>query len=150
MKKLMVAAAAMALAITASADVVWSWWMDSHISKPDISLGIASKCAPLGVSTAEISLLYSGSTVSDGIQWTIFGINDSDSSCAIQLAPWFNRGDDPCVQLGFVNMADAACVQLGFLNMAENTKVQLGLLNFDKKGFLPVFPFINLSKDLFD
>ena len=149
MKKLMVAVAAMALAITASADVTWSWWMDNKLARPDLSLGIASKCS-LGVSTAEISLLYSGSTVSDGIQWTIFGINDSDSSCAIQLAPWFNRGDDPCVQLGFINKADEPCVQLGFLNMGEDTKVQLGLLNFDKKGFLPVFPFINLSKDLFD
>ena len=149
MKKLMVAFAAMALAITASADVTWSWWMDSKALRPDISLGIASKCA-MGVSTAEISLLYSGSKVSDGIQWTVFGINDSDSSCAIQLAPWFNRGDDPCVQLGFINMADSACFTMGLVNMAENTKVQLGFLNFDKKGFLPVFPFINLSKDLFD
>ena len=148
MKKLMVAVAAMALAITASADVTWSWWMDNKLATPDLSLGIASKC--MKVSTAEISLLYSASTVSDGIQWTIFGINDSSSSCAIQLAPWFNRGDDPCVQLGFINVADAACVTLGFVNIAENTKVQLGFLNFDKKGFLPVFPFINLSKDLFD
>lgn len=148
MKKLMVAFAGLALAATASADVTWSWWMDNKLAMPDISLGIASKCARVG--TAEISLLYSGSTVSDGIQWTIFGINDSSSSCAIQLAPWFNRGDDPCVQLGFINVADAGCVQLGFLNMGENTKVQLGFLNFDKKGFLPVFPFVNLSKDLFN
>ena len=148
MKKLMVAVAAMALAITASADVTWSWWMDNKLATPDLSLGIASKCMKVG--TAEISLLYSASTVSDGIQWTIFGINDSSSSCAIQLAPWFNRGDDPCVQLGFINMADSACFTMGLINMADNTKVQLGFLNFDKKGFLPVFPFINLSKDLFD
>ena len=148
MKKLMVAVAAMALAITASADVTWSWWMDNKLATPDLSLGIASKC--MRVSTAEISLLYSASTVSDGIQFTVFGINDSDSSCAIQLAPWFNRGDDPCVQLGFINKADSACFTMGLVNMAENTKVQLGFLNFDKKGFLPVFPFINLSKDLFD
>lgn len=148
MKKLMVAVAAMALAITASADVTWSWWMDNKLATPDLSLGIASKC--MRVSTAEISLLYSASTVSDGIQFTVFGINDSDSSCAIQLAPWFNRGDDPCVQLGFINVADSACFTMGLINMAENTKVQLGFLNFDKKGFLPVFPFINLSKDLFD
>ena len=149
MKKLMVAVAAMVLAITANADVTWSWWMDTQISRPDLSLGIASKCT-LGVGTAEISLLYSGSKVSDGVQWTVFGINDSDSSCAIQLAPWFNRGDDPCVQLGFINVADSACFTMGFVNIADNTKVQLGFLNFDKKGFLPVFPFINLSKDLFD
>ena len=148
MKKLMVAVAAMALAITASADVTWSWWMDNKLATPDLSLGIASKC--MKVSTAEISLLYSGSSVSDGVQWTVFGINDSSSSCALQLAPWFNRGADPCVQLGFINVADSACVTLGFVNIAENTKVQLGFLNFDKKGFLPVFPFINLSKDLFD
>lgn len=148
MKKLMVAVAAMALAITASADVTWSWWMDNKLAAPDISLGIASKC--MKVSTAEISLLYSGSTVADGVQWTVFGINDSDSSCAIQLAPFFNRGDDPCVQLGFINVADSACFTMGFVNIADNTKVQLGFLNFDKKGFLPVFPFVNLSKDLFD
>ena len=148
MKKLMVAVAAMALAITASADVTWNWWMDNKLATPDISLGIASKC--MKVSTAEISLLYSASSVSDGIQWTVFGINDSSSSCAIQLAPWFNRGADPCVQLGFINVADSACFTMGFINMADNTKVQLGFLNFDKKGFLPGFPFINLSKDLFD
>ena len=148
MKKLMVAFAAIALAVTASADVTWSWWMDNKLATPDLSLGIASKC--MRVSTAEISLLYSASTVSDGIQFTVFGINDSDSSCALQLAPWFNRGDDPCVQLGFINKADEACFTMGLINMAENTKVQLGFLNFDKKGFLPVFPFINLSKDLFN
>lgn len=148
MKKLMVAFAAITLAVTASADVTWSWWMDNKLATPDISFGIASKC--MKVDSAEISLLYSASSVSDGVQWTIFGINDSDSSCALQLAPWFNRGDDPCVQLGFINKADSACFTMGLVNMAENTKVQLGFLNFDKKGFLPVFPFINLSKDLFD
>ena len=148
MKKLMIAAALVCGSLFANADVTWSWWMNNKLAVTDISLGIASKC--MKVDAAEISLLYSASPVSEGVQWTVFGINDSSASCAIQLAPWFNRGDDPCVQLGFINMADAATVSLGFINIADNTKVQLGLLNFDKKGFLPVFPFINLSKDLFD
>lgn len=147
MKKLIAAAALVCAALGARADIVWNWWMDNRLALPDVSLGIASRCAR--VSAIEVSLLYSASPVSDGIQFTILGINDSSADCALQLAPFFNRGDDPMIQLGFVNSSDDSIVQLGCVNLAGNTKVQLGLLNFDKNGLLPVFPFINLSKDLF-
>ena len=148
MKKLMFAAALAAFTMIARADVTWNWWLDKQSEKTDLSFGIASRCA--SVETFELSLIYSGSHVQDGVQFTFLGINDSDKAQVLQLAPWFNRGDDSCVQLGFINAAKKNVFNLGFVNIADASKVQLGLLNFNKNGFLPVFPFINLDKSLFD
>ena len=147
MKKLMFAAAIAASAMLAQADVAWSWWLDNKMATPDISLGIASKC--MSVSAFELSLLYSASSVKDGAQLAFF-VNDSSSDCALQLTSIFNRGGDPCVQLGFINCAKKSVFNLGLVNIADESKVQLGFLNFNKNGFLPVFPFINLDKSLFD
>ena len=148
MKKLMFAAAAVALAAMAQADVTWSWWLDKTSERTDLSFGIASKCA--NVETFELSLLYNGSPVQNGVQFAFLGINDSDKAQVLQLAPWFNRGNDACVQLGMINIAKANVFNLGFVNIADESKVQIGLLNFNKDGFLPVFPFVNLDKSLFD
>ena len=147
MKKLMVAAAAVAMAVAANADVTWSWWLDKQDRKVDLSFGIASKCA--NVNTFELSLLYNASPVQSGVQFAFLGINDSDKAQVLQLAPWFNRGDDSCVQLGCVNIAKKNIFNLGFVNISDTSKVQLGFLNFNKNGFLPVFPFINLDMSLF-
>lgn len=148
MKKLMFAAAIAASALVSQADVTWSWWLDKQSEKTDLSFGIASRCA--SVETFELSLLYNGSPVQSGVQFAFWGINDSDKAQVVQLAPWFNRGDDSCVQLGFVNVAKKNVFNLGFVNVADQSKVQLGLLNFNKNGFLPVFPFINLDMSMFD
>ena len=148
MKKLMFLAAAAALTFAANADVTWSWWLDKQSARTDLSFGIASRCA--NVETFELSLLYNGSPLQNGVQFAFFGINDSDKAQVLQLAPWFNRGDDSCVQLGFINVAKANVFNLGLLNIADKSKVQLGFLNFNKNGFLPVFPFINLDMSLFD
>ena len=147
MKKLMIAAALVASATFARAEVAWSTWMDNS-AKTDFSFGLASKCA--SVSTFELTLLYGGSTVERGVQWSFLGINDSDKSQVLQMSFWFNRGDDSCVQLGCVNVAEKNVFNLGFVNIADTSKVQLGFLNFNKNGFLPVFPFINLDMSLFD
>ena len=148
MKKLMFAAALAAFAMIAQADVTWSWWMDKQDRKVDLSFGIASKCA--NVNTLELSLLYNASPVQNGVQFAFLGINDSDKAQVLQLAPWFNRGNDACVQLGMINIAKANVFNLGFVNIADESKVQIGFLNFNKNGFLPVFPFVNLDKSLFD
>ena len=147
MKKLMFAAAIVASAMVAQANVTWSWWLDKQSEKTDLSFGIASRCA--SVETFEFSLLYNGSPVQSGVQFAFFGINDSTKAQVLQLAPWFNRGDDSCVQLSFVNVAKKNVFNLGFVNIADQSKVQLGFLNFNKNGFLPVFPFINLDMSLF-
>lgn len=147
MKKLMVAAAAVAMAVAANADVTWSWWLDKQDRNVDLSFGIASKCA--NVNTFELSLLYNASPVQSGVQFAFIGINDSDKAQVLQFAPWFNRGDDSCVQLGCVNIAKKNIFNLGFVNISDTSKVQLGFLNFNKNGFLPVFPFINLDMSLF-
>jgi hypothetical protein len=78
------------------------------------------------------------------------GINNSDMSGALQLAPWFNKANKPTVQLGMINIAKESVFTWGLLNMADSSKVQLGFLNFNKNGFLPVFPFINLDKSLLE
>ena len=148
MKKLMIAAAAVAMSAVAQADVTWSWWMDNQSARTDLSFGLASKCA--NVKTFELSLVYNGSPVQNGVQFAFLGINDSDKAQVLQLAPWFNRGDDSCVQLGMINVAKANVFNLGFVNIADESKVQIGFLNFNKNGFLPVFPFVNLDKSLFD
>ena len=147
MKKLMFAAAIAVSAMLAQADVAWSTWMDNS-AKTDLSFGIAAKCA--SVETFELTLLYGGSKVESGVQWSLMGINDSDKAQVVQLAPWFNRGDDSFVQLGFVNVAKSNAFNLGLVNIADKSKIQLGFQNFNKNGLLPFFPFINLDKSLFD
>ena len=148
MKKLMIATAAVALTVAAKAEVCWSWWMDNTSRTTDLSLGIASKCAR--VSTLELSLLYNASPVDGGVQIAFPGINDSDKAQVLQGSIWFNRGDDSCVQLGCINIAKKNVFNLGLVNIASKSKVQIGFLNFNKNGFLPVFPFVNLDKSLFD
>ena len=148
MKKLMFAAALAASAMIAQADVTWSWWLDKQDRNVDLSFGIASKCA--NVNTFELSLLYNASPVQSGVQIAFPGINDSDKAQVVQLAPWFNRGDDSFVQLGFINVAKKNAFNLGLVNIADQSKIQLGFLNFNKNGLLPFFPFINLDKSLFD
>ena len=148
MKKLMMAAAAVALTAMVQADVTWSWWLDKPSARTDLSFGIASKCA--NVETFELSLLYNGSPVQSGVQIAFPGINDSDKAQVLQGSIWFNRGDSSCVQLGMINIAKENVFNLGFVNVADESKVQIGFLNFNKNGFLPVFPFVNLDKSLFD
>jgi len=147
MKKLIIAAALMT-AVVAQASVEWSWWLDDKDAKADISLGIVNRIAE--VDSLELALIYGGSPVKDGAQVAFPGINDSDSDCALQFSFWFNRGKDPCAQVAFVNVAKKPAFDFGFVNFADDAKVQIGLLNFDKNGFLPLFPFINLSKTLFE
>ena len=147
MKKLMILACVVALGFAAKADVTWSWWLDRTDAKTDLSFGIASKCA--SVETFELSLIYNGSPVQNGVQFTFMGINDSDKAQVLQMSFWFNRGDDACVQLGCVNVADDNVFNLGFVNIAKTSKFQLGFLNFNEKGFLPVFPFVNFDPSIF-
>lgn len=148
MKKLMVAAAIAAMAFAAKADVCWSWWMENKSVSTDLSFGLASKCSNVG--TLELSLLYGGSPVDNGVQCSLLGINDSDKAQVLQLSWWFNRGDDACVQLGCIDICKSSIFQMGFATISDKSKVQLGFLNFNKNGFLPVFPFINLDKSLFE
>lgn len=147
MKKLMVLFAVASVALVTQASVQWSWWLENQTATADISLGLVARCAK--VETLEISAIYGGSPVASAIQWSIFGINESDSDCALQLAPWFNRGNNPCAQLSFINMNKKSILDLGFINFSDSTTVQLGLLNFNKNGFLPIFPFINIDKSVF-
>jgi len=146
MKKLIVAASLLVAGL-AQASVEWSWWLEDKTAKADLSFGIASRIAE--VDAFEFALIYGGSPVKDGAQIAFPGINDSNSDCALQFSWWFNRGNDPCAQIAFVNVAKKPAFDLGFVNFADDAKVQIGLLNFDKNGFLPIFPFINLSKSLF-
>jgi len=148
MKKIMILSAVVALAVSAQADVAWSWWLNKADTKTDVSLGIVNECA--NVSTLEVSVLYSGSPVENGLQWSIFGINDSKLAKALQFSFWFNRGEESCAQVAFVNFAKNNIFNFGFLNFAEKSKIQIGLLNFDKNGFLPFFPFFNLDKSLWE
>ena len=148
MRKLALAALVAVSALAVRADVAWSTWLENGSARPNLSFGIAAKCA--SVETFELSLLYCGSPVQRGVQFSLLGINDSDKAQVLQLAPWFNRGIDSCVQLGFINVAGENVFNLGLVNIADRSKIQLGFLNFNKNGLLPFFPFINLDRSLFD
>jgi len=146
MKKLLVGMLLAGAAFCSHADVAWSWWLENSDVETDFSFGLASRCKQ--VKSFELSFLYSGSPVTDGVQWTLLGLNDSDSKCPLQLA-FINRAADPCVQLGFVNLAKSSVFDMGFANVADEAKFQLGFLNFNKKGFLPVFVFVNFDPSIF-
>lgn len=149
MKKIFAAFAIAFFVFTVQADVAWSWWCDNSTKSVDLSLGIGAQCS--SVDGLELSLLYGASSKVDGVQWSFLGINNSPKmSGALQMSPWFNCGGDPCVQLGLVNYADSAVFTWGLINVADKATVQLGLLNFNKCGFFPLFPFVNLDKELFD
>ena len=146
MKKLVVFAALVMGAVAAQASVQWNWWLENESASADVSLGIASRCK--AVSAFELSLFYSSSPVADGVQWTFLGLNDSEATCPLQLA-FVNRGKDPCVQFGFANINDSSVFDMGLVNCSDEAKFQLGFLNFNKKGFLPVFIFINFDPSIF-
>ena len=150
MKKILtvLALTAFAFAAKADGDVTWSWWCENQKATPEFSFGIGSKCAK--VETMELSLIYNGTPKVGAIQWAFWGINNSEMTGCVQLAPWFNKGKEPTVQLGFLNFNEKSAFTWGFLNFSEKSTVQLGLLNFNKNGFLPIFPFINLDKSLFE
>jgi hypothetical protein len=149
MKKILVATVIAVSAFSAMADdFAWSWWCDNKSKSVDISLGLGAQC--LSVEALELSLIYGASPKVDGVQWSFWGINNSDMTGVLQLALWFNKGNEPCVQLGMLNFNKKSVFTWGFINVADVSTVQLGLLNFNKNGFLPIFPFINLDKSLFD
>ena len=149
MKKILVATVIAVSAFSAMADdFAWSWWCDNKSKPVEVSLSIGAQC--LSVEALELSLIYGASPKVDGVQWSFWGINNSDMTGVLQLAPWFNKGNEPCVQLGMLNFNKKSVFTWGFINVADVSTVQLGLLNFNKNGFLPIFPFINLDKSLFD
>jgi len=149
MKKLIIVAAVVVSTFALKAEgVAWSWWCDNKLKPADLSFGIGTQC--LSVEALELSLIYGATPSVDCIQWSFMGINNSDMSGALQLAPWFNKANKPIVQLGMINISKESVFTWGLVNMADASKVQLGLLNFNKNGFLPVFPFINLDKSLFE
>jgi len=146
MKKLIVSGLVVCAAICAQATAQWSWWMENKTAKPSVSFGIASKCQ--SVESLEFSLLYSASPVSGALQGALIGLNNSEADCVLQLA-FVNIGKDLGLQFGCLNISKSSSVDLGFCNVADDSKFQLGLLNFNKKGFLPVFPFINFDPNIF-
>ena len=121
MKKLVAVAAIALAAVSAKADVAWDWWFMNGTKTPVVHLGIA--CKALTVKAAEVSLVANMTPiVRNGAQVSLF----------------FNKAET------------VSWVQGALVNTASSAKVQVGLLNFNKNGFLPFFPFVNLDKSLFD
>lgn len=125
MKKLMVVASALALAAAAQAgDCRWSWWVngpDKDAKVEGCQLGIASECKE--VKGAQISLLW-------GRLGRALGFQGAIGYCRAEKVV-----NGP--QIAVVNVA------------AEGAALQFGLLNWNKKGFLPFFPFFNFSTAFF-
>jgi hypothetical protein len=133
MKKMMVAMVFCVFALGAQADVEWSWWCENKDESPTVAFGVGSECS--SVKALELSLVYGATPNVKCVQVSLLGLNKSTS---------------PHVQVGFLNFVKKSIVGVGFLNFSDKSMVQVGLLNFNKRGFLPVFPFVNLDKELFD
>ena len=125
MKKMMIAAAALALSLAAQAEFKWSWWPGA----PDMSgasvkgcvLGVASEVG--AVKGAQVDLLWhKAKNVENGAQ-VAFGYSRCDT---------LRNG-----------------CQAAFVNCAESASLQLGLICSNKTGFLPFFVFFNFDPHQF-
>ena len=110
--------------VACNAEVVWTWWPgvpDSNAQKSisGAALGIGSKVKEVK-SGAEVSFFYNDTQKIDNGAQVSMGLNRAEK-----------------VKHG---------AQVGLVNIADEAQVQVGLLCFNKKGFLPVFPFFNISR----
>ena len=121
MRKMMIIASLVIAASFANGDVVWDWWCGNSIKSPVVHLGLGCKAS--SVKAAEVSL-------------------------CCNFTPVVTHGAQVCI--GYNSAKDVKWVQGALVNRADSAKVQVGLLNFNKNGFLPFFPFVNLDKSLFD
>ena len=123
MKKLVFAAAfAMAAAVSANAECIWSWWVGApeENSSKEVEgcvLGFASEVE--SVNGAQVSLCWNEAEKINGAQ-VAFGYNHAK---IVRNGP-----------------------QVGFVNRAESAALQFGLLCWNDGGFLPFFVFFNFDK----
>jgi len=125
MKKLMVMAGVLALGFAANAGCWWSTWVGDKNYDKDLEgcqIGLASECKQM--KGAQVSIFWNrAQTFKGGCQFA-FGYNN--------VGQFFNGP-----QISVVNIA------------REGSALQFGLLNWNKKGFLPFFPFFNFATTMF-
>ena len=125
MKKLMILAGAMTIGFAANAGCWWSWWVGDDKADKNLDgcqLGLACECKEL--KGAQVSLLWNRAEAVKGGCQAAWGYNN--------VSKFFNGA-----QVSVVNVA------------REGASLQFGLLNWNKKGFLPFFPFFNFSTQMF-
>lgn len=125
MKKVMIAAAMLMMAVAAQAECRWSWWVggpDAGKKIQGCQLGIASECKE--VKGAQVSLLW-------GVVDRALGFQGAIGYCRAK-----KMLSGP--QVSFVNVAE------------DGAALQLGLLNWNPKGFLPFFPLFNFCPAYFN
>lgn len=124
MKKIMVMMALAAAAVTAQAEVVWSWWVPARDAWQNLrgcSLGVAAGQEKL--SGAQVNLLWGK-------------LGKLTSGC--QASFGYSRADE----------LRNGC-QVATVCSSDKAALQFGLICVNKDGFLPVFPFFNFSKRAF-
>lgn len=161
MAKSKIFAAAAALLLFAlqpvMAEVDCGFWFDvpESITNSDIEgvrFGLPFSASNAEVEGAELSLFYSGTHHVEGLKFTLFGVNYSETLHGAELA-FLNmtKRDLSGLQWGFINHSGADGIQIGFVNNCDNDALfQLGLININKNGWLPVMIFFNFGSDLFD
>lgn len=144
MKKLVMAVAILACALTSSADDDSKIWLPLGLSiiTPPIQLPSPSH----SVFGAMLNLGY-GQV--DNLAVLDLGLinNVTDTMTGLELGPVNFAGTCAGVQLGALNTASRTVgLQLGILNMTGDLHgVQLGLLNMSSSGGALLFPIINLG-----
>ena len=89
-----------------------------------------------------------------GYQFSIFGMNkvEGDFTGLGQGMINYHKGKSEGVQIGAINVGkNVKGAQWGLINTAKKLDgFQIGFLNYSPDGFLPIFPFFNISKSIID
>ena len=122
MKKLMIAAIAMAFGLAAPAACTWDWWFGNA------GKDIRGCALGLGAANGEVK----------GAQIAVCAAKAENVKSGCQGAIGYSQVKT--LRNG---------VQFGFISKAEKSALQFGLVCFNKGGFLPVFVFFNFDKTMF-
>ena len=87
-----------------------------------------------------------------GYQFSIVGMNkvEGDFTGLGQGMINYHKGKTDGVQVGTINVAqNVKGAQWGLFNSTKKLNgFQIGLINYSPDGFLPIFPFFNISKKI--
>ncbi len=130
----------------------------------DVPAGIGNKSVvgvrfglPCAISSgmvegAELSLCYSATETVYGFKYALLGATSGKKleGAAVSFVNLAEKELDG-VQVGLYNYSAKDGVQIGLINVCDDdAEFQFGLLNFNPRGWLPVMPFVNFSRDIAD
>jgi hypothetical protein len=162
MKKLLIAAFALCLGISALADCgkceeynamdlgIW-FGVPNSMKTANVRgfrLGLPISAGEGSVSGLELALFCAATDHIDGLQLSCVALADEVSGAQIAI---INVCDEKMQggQFGVVNCAGSRGWQFGIFNSSNNAKFQLGLINMNEGGLWPFSFLVNFGRDSF-